>query len=156
MFWPHLLEIPPWEAPPTHSPLRCQHVPECGLPDWLFYGNNPIHHTYHIRNRNCFFGSPQCMNIFGVGGAFVRRSNWFFPMHMSHYQMRLTLVGRFEVLSEGLFVPSSFVAHLIDRLTCFFCLIYLFIFPKNLPRGMQCARLMSYLLGPALVRFKLR
>lgn len=24
--WPHLLEIPTWEAPPTHSVWRCQHI----------------------------------------------------------------------------------------------------------------------------------
>lgn len=24
--WPHLLEIPTWEAPPTHSMWRCQHI----------------------------------------------------------------------------------------------------------------------------------
>lgn len=54
-------------------------------------------------------------------------------MQMSHYQMRLTLVVRFEVLSERLLVPSSFAAHLIDRLTLFF----FFFSPKNTPKGMQ-------------------
>lgn len=124
---------------------------QCGLPYWLFYGNNPIHQTYHIRNHNCFSDVPQCMNIYeGGGDAFERRSNWFSLMQMSHYQMRLTLVVRFELLSKRLFVPSSFAAHLIDRLTVFFS-----FFQKNLPKGMQRARLMSYLLGPALVRLEL-
>lgn len=79
-----------------------------------------------------------------------KRSNWFSLMQMSYYQMRLTLV-RFQVLSEGLFVPSSFADHLIDRLTVFFFSFY----PINLPKGMQRARLMSYLLGPALERLEL-
>lgn len=125
---------------------------QCGLPRWLFYGNKPIHQTYHIRNHNCFSESPQRMNIHSVwiftvgGGRFERRSNWFSLMQMSHYQMRLTL----EVLSERLFVPSFFAAHLIDR-----HVFFLFFFQKNLPQGMQCALLMSYLLGPALVRLEL-
>lgn len=36
---------------------------------------------------------------------------------MAHYQMRLMLVVRLELLSERVFVPSSFAAHLVSRLT---------------------------------------
>lgn len=160
--WPRLLETQTWESPPNLNMSCCQRFlqrslffffycywMQCGSPYMTFCGNNPIHHTYHIRNHNCFSDFAQRMNIYR-GVAFERRSNWFFQMQMSHYQMRLTLVVRFEVLSERLFVPSSFAAHLIDRLT-----IKKKRKKRNLPQGTQRARLMSYLLGPALARLEL-
>lgn len=126
--------------------------PQCSRHDWGLGGNNPINQTYHIRNHHCSSDFAERMNIYRERVCVrKKRSNWFSLMQMSYYQMRLALV-RFEVLSERLFVPSSFADHLVDRLTVLF---FFSLYSKNLPKGMQRARLMSYLLGPALERLEL-
>lgn len=48
-----------------------------------------------------------------------KKIDYFIFIKMAHYQMRLMLVVRLEVLSETLFAPSSFAAHLVGRLTVF-------------------------------------
>lgn len=109
--WPHLVEIPTWEAPPTHGVWRCQHIlpwSRCSVVYPVGCFMEIILYIKLITSEIIIASLSLHSYEYLRGGGVKRRSNWFSLMQMSHYQMRLTLVVRFEVLSERLFVPSSF------------------------------------------------